>query len=165
MGYTACVYRTVETKFERTDVWREGKWLDLWSVVHFLSGISLAPILSFLHFGAFASTLFALLLLVSYEMWEALVNIEEAPTNRVMDVVVGMTSFLLTFFVLLPLMSPTTHTFLFGLVMAVNSLLSISGWRASKKATTLQKRLLVTYARERAKLLEQRTRLRKRFQR
>ena len=25
--------------FVRSDIWREGQWLDLWSVVHLLSGI------------------------------------------------------------------------------------------------------------------------------
>jgi hypothetical protein len=75
-------------RFIRTDLWREGKWLDLWSVVHFLSGLSLGFGLSFFSFGALPSFLLTVILLIAYELWEAMVRIKEAPTNRVMDVVV-----------------------------------------------------------------------------
>jgi hypothetical protein len=84
-------------RFERTDIWREGKYLDLWSAVHFLSGASLGLgfyFLRFLNIGVTGSIVIVFLLLVAYELWEAMVRIAETPQNRVLDVVVGMVSFL-----------------------------------------------------------------------
>src|SRR3989344_9620144 len=92
-------------RFERTDIWREGKWLDLGSVVHVLSGFSISLGFYYLGLGAFASVALALLSLISYEMWETIVRIEETHTNRFMDVVVGMVSFVPAFFLVAPLLS------------------------------------------------------------
>lgn len=141
--------------FERTDIWREGKWLDLWSVVHILSGISMAFGLYLLHFGAFASVVLALLLLVSYEMWEAMVRIIETPTNRFMDVVVGMVSFLPVFFLIAPSLSTEMFILVSGLVLTLNVMISVFGWFASQKAAALEKRVRTRYANRRARLLKQ----------
>src|SRR4051794_30035219 len=94
---------TSEGKVERMDIWREGKWVDLWSTVHFLSGVSLGLGMYFFTFGTMGSIIITLLLLIGYEMWEAMVKIEETPQNRFMDVVVGIASFLPTFLFIAPL--------------------------------------------------------------
>ncbi len=151
--------------FMRTDLWREGAWLDLWSVVHFLSGSSIGLGLSFLHFGAAASVVLVLLSLISYEMWEALVHIQETPANRFMDVLVGMVSFLLTFFFLVPRLSLPTLVRTFGLIFTINILLSIFGWRASQKAALFEKHLRARYATQHTQFLEQKAHLRKTFRR
>ncbi len=150
-------------KFERTDVWREGKWLDLWSVVHFLSGVSVAFSFYLLHFGALASVALAFVGLVAYEMWEVIVKIEETPTNRFMDVVVGMTSFVPAFFIMAPRLTAQQFAYAFVLVLLVNILSSMIGWRASQKAAELQKRMRQRYESERKKLLKQKTHLKERF--
>src|SRR3989344_7912925 len=95
-----------ETLFIRTDMWREGEWLDLWSVVHFLSGMSVGFVIYLMRFDPLASVVIALLLFTTYEMWEAMVHIKETPANRFMDVVVGMVSFTPTFFYIAPTLSP-----------------------------------------------------------
>lgn len=150
-------------KYDRTDMWREGKWLDLWSVVHFLSGASVGLGFYFLHFGALASVLLALVGLTAYEMWEVIVQIEERPTNRFMDVVVGMASFLPTFFLLAPRLSFIQLVEAFILVLAVNILLSIIGWRVSRKAIELQKRMRARYDAERKKLVKRKNNLQDKF--
>src|SRR3990167_4615278 len=86
-----------EGKLVRTDIWREGKYLDLWSVPHFLSGMAVAFGLFFLDFATNAAFIIAILLLVAYEMFEVIAKIEETRWNRVLDVVVGMASFTPTF--------------------------------------------------------------------
>ncbi len=151
--------------FERTDIWREGEWVDLWSIVHFLSGVLLGFCLHILHYGASASVLLALLLLIIYEMWEAMMKIEETPANRFMDVVVGMASFVPTFFLLIPQLSQTTSILVFGVVLVVDGVLSTAGWRASQKASELRQRVHTKFEIERTKLRKQKTRLRKRFRR
>jgi len=140
--------------FERSDIWREGAWLDLWSVVHLLSGTSTGLGFYFLHFGALPSVVIALLSFILYETWEMLVGIKETSTNRFMDVVVDMASFLPAFFILAPALSATQLVLVFGLVFVVNSILGALGWRASQKAAALEKRLRARYALHRARLAE-----------
>ncbi len=155
---------TESSEFERTDIWREGRWLDLWSVVHLLSGILVGFGLFFLHLGVFSSVVIALLLLILYEMWEAMVGIAEEPTNRFMDVVVGMTGFLPAFFLAL-LLSHTLLILSFGLVLTVNAVMSVFGWQASQKAAALEKRMRERYAKERARLIKRKSQLSERFKR
>jgi hypothetical protein len=150
---------TREGRFERADIWREGKWLDLWSVVHLFSGISVGFVLYFLHFGAPASVILALLSFILYEMWEVIVRIEEAPTNRFMDVVVGMVSFLPTFFLLAPRLSGTLLIFMFGIVLTANVVVSVFGWIASQKAAALEERVRARYLLRRERRLEKKKRL------
>lgn len=138
--------------FERTDIWREGDWLDLWSVVHFLSGGTIALALLALDFDASAATIIAFLLMVMYELWEALVGIEETRANRVMDVVVGMASFVPTFFMLAPLLPAEQVASIFWLVLAVTLVLSAFGWRASRKAAVLERKLRMEYLSQRARM-------------
>ena len=143
-------------KFERTDMWREGKWLDLWSVGHLLSGVSVGLAFYLLPFGNGASVVIAVLGFISYEMWEKIVGIEEASTNRCMDVVVGVVSFLPVFFLLAPLLPETPFILTFGFVLTANIVMSVFGWIASQKAAALQERLRARYARHRVRLLEKR---------
>ena len=150
-------------RFKRTDIWRDGKWIDLWSVVHFLSGISIGLGFYFLHVETFASVALALVSLIAYEMWERLMRMEETFANGCMDVVIGMLSFLVAFFILAPLVSGTVLLYGFGFVLFVDVAMSVFGWRASQKAAALQKRILTRYATERARLLRQKTQLQNKF--
>jgi hypothetical protein len=147
---------TRDGRLERTDIWREGKWIDLWSIVHFLSGISFGLGIYFLKLGTISSIIIVLLLLVGYEMWEAMVKIEETPQNRFMDIVVGMASFLPIFLYLSPIL-PTSHLILlFGLVLTFNVVLATSGWLESRKADELEKKLRADLQQRRARFIADR---------
>ena len=149
--------------FERTDIWREGTWLDLWSVVHFLSGVSIGFGFYFLPFGVFGSFALAFVSLVAYEMWEVIVHIEEAPTNRMMDVVVGMASFIPTYLFLAPHIVGPSFLIVFGVLLVANVGFSVVGWQASQKAATLEANMRARYETERTRLKLQKARLRRRF--
>ncbi len=70
--------------------WAEGRFFDLWMLVHLVSGVA----------GGFSNSLFqlapievlvhALALMVLWEVGEYLVGIGESWNNRVLDVAVGM---------------------------------------------------------------------------
>ena len=138
--------------FTRTDAWREGAWLDLWSVVHLLSGTSIGLGAYALHLTPTLTTLLVLFLLVSYELWEAFVHITEAVTNRCMDVVVGMVGYSLTFYLLGPLLSLVELWCGLSILVLTTTTLSVFGWHASQKAAALKQRVLARYAAERALL-------------
>ena len=150
------MHLTRDGRLERTDIWREGKWLDLWSVVHLLTGVSVGLGFSLVHFGAVASVIIALLGFTAYEMWEKIVGIEEAPTNRIMDVVVGIVSFFPTFFFFAPRLTDGLYVLMFGLMLTANIVMSVFGWTASRKAVVLEEHIRARLARRRARLLERR---------
>jgi hypothetical protein len=148
------MHLTRDGRFERTDIWREGKWVDLWSVVHLLSGASMAFIIYRLPFNTVASVVIALLSLTAYEMWEMIVQIQETPMNRFMDIVVGMVSFLPVYFLLAPRFSTTLYILVFGFVLTANIVMSVFGWIASQKAAMLEAHLRERYEKKRLQRLE-----------
>jgi hypothetical protein len=152
-----------EGKLVRTDIWREGKYLDLWSVPHFLSGMCVAFGLFFLDFATNAAFIIALLLLIAYEMFEVIAKIEETRWNRILDIVVGMASFTPTF-LLLPGVPRTWAIGAFVVVAALDSVLSFFGWLASQKASQLEASLREEFERERVRFVTQRDKLRARWQ-
>ena len=151
---------TSDGRFERSDVWREGKWLDLWSVVHVLTGVSTAFGLSIFRFGFLASTLIALLGFIAYELWEAMVKIEETPQNRVMDVVVGAVSFIPAFLLIVPLFPMPQLIVVFSAILSVNIILSYIGWSASRKAEEFERRLRLELRKQRQHFVARRARFR-----
>lgn len=156
---------TRDGRFERTDIWREGEWLDLWSVVHFLSGMSVGFGFYFAHISAPVATTIAFFSFIAYELWEAKVGIEETPSNRFMDVVVGMASFLPVFFLLAPRLSGSLDIVVFGFTLTANIVMSIFGWIASRKAAVLEERARTRYARGRERLLERTAQVREKLHR
>ncbi|MDB5187622.1 MAG: hypothetical protein JWO50_142 [Candidatus Kaiserbacteria bacterium] len=153
--------------YVRTDMWREGSWLDLWSVVHFLSGICVAFGLAFFHFGANATVVIALLLLIAYEMFEVIAKIDETVTNRIMDVVVGMISFTPVFLFVIPHLTRNQFYEFFIPILALDIFLSVIGWRESQKASELQKKVRseLEKERERMRLRTERRREKRRLNR
>lgn len=150
---------TRDGRFERSDVWREGKWLDLWSVVHLLSGVSFGLALGVLGFGTTASVIIAFLSFVLYETWEAMVKIAETPQNRFMDVVVGMASFVPVFFFSGGL-AANVFILAFGFTLTVNIAMATLGWLASRKAEALEQRLRLRLAERRKRRMERKARKR-----
>lgn len=144
-----------EGKLVRTDIWREGEYLDLWSIPHFLSGMAVGFALFFLDYTGSAAFVIAFLLLVAYEMFEVIAKIEETRWNRVLDVVVGMTSFTPTF-LLLPSVPQGWAIGAFAVVVVLDSVLSFFGWLASHKAAELEKTLRAEFEKERERFARRR---------
>lgn len=153
---------TAAWKHKRTDIWREGKYIDLWSIPHFLSGICVALGLTILGFSASSTAVIGLILLILYEVFEWLVDIEETRANRILDVVVGMASMVPTL-LLLPGLFINDIIALFIVITTANSILSWFGWRASKKAASLQETIRKDFVRSRESIRKGRAQLAKRL--
>lgn len=76
------------------DIWKHGKYIDLWTVVHILSGALLAGIFYYLGLDLFWSATYTLVVLLGWEFFEALVGIGETVGNVVMDIIFGMAGYL-----------------------------------------------------------------------
>lgn len=74
--------------------WREGRYVDLWSINHVLSGIVLASLLFGLKAPFGWSLLAAVALFVGWEVVEVLTGIKEHMPNMIMDVVCDLAGFL-----------------------------------------------------------------------
>jgi len=72
------------------DPWREGKYVDLWSVVHAHAGFLLAWFLFELGLPLAATVALTLLALAAYEGGEQIAGVDEHATNRITDIVFGM---------------------------------------------------------------------------
>ncbi len=150
-----------EGKYIRTDIWREGQWLDLWSVVHFLTGAAIGFFPRYLGVDAVPAFAIVFLLLVMYEMFEAMAKIEETPSNRVMDVVVGMTSFTPAFF-WNETLTLSTSILACGIILTASISLATLGWMASRKASVLEAKMHAEFDAQIEKLRERNERRKKR---
>jgi hypothetical protein len=146
----------------RTDIWREGKYLDLWSVPHFLSGMLVGFALRYIGLATLPAFVIALVLLIAYEFFEYFADIEEMFTNSVMDVVVGMVSFAPTFF-LFPIILPHDALTLFAFTAILDAILSWLGWRASHKAYVFEKKVRAEIEKQRERMREGGEKLKRRL--
>lgn len=71
------------------DIWRHGRYVDLWSLVHLLSGALLALGFYGLGFGLAATLVFSLILLIAWEVFEWAIRIIEPTPNVLIDIIIG----------------------------------------------------------------------------
>ena|SRR3989344_2277427 len=77
------------------DIWKHGKYLDLWSFVHFLSGFVLGGLFYWLGFGFLWAFIYSALLLILWEVFEFFIKIIEPSVNVTVDIVIGLVGFFL----------------------------------------------------------------------
>ena len=137
----------------RTDIWREGEYLDLWSVPHFLSGALLACLIYLLHLPFLYALILATILLIAYEVFEVWVGIYESDWNRRLDVVVGLASFIPTLLIIYDW--SFLSVLILGLIVGIlDGILSYLGWSASQKGLQLELKIQREYEILKNKFLE-----------
>lgn len=75
------------------NAWKHGHYVDLWSFVHFLSGMLLCIGFAWVGFTLLPALLLTLVLLFVWEMYEWLLKILETPTNVSLDILIGVLGF------------------------------------------------------------------------
>lgn len=70
-------------------IWKHGKYLDTWSIVHFLSGCLLAILFYKLDLSFGMALLISLLILIAWEVFEWSIKIIEPSLNVITDLIVG----------------------------------------------------------------------------
>lgn len=74
-------------------VWQERRYLDAWSVNHFLAGVLLASVAVFFVVSLTIAAPLALALFILWELFERLIDAGEAFPNQLLDVVVDAAGF------------------------------------------------------------------------
>ena len=79
------------------NIWGDGKYIDLWHLNHFLAGVLCAGLIIFLNIDMVSGFLISLVLMLSWEVYEIINNIQETQFNRTMDILLGILAFFLTY--------------------------------------------------------------------
>lgn len=156
--YTAPMRFTPQGKLIREDIWREGEYLDLWSVPHFLSGLAVGLGLHLSGLDMLAGVLVAFVLLSAYELFEYVADIDEGRANAILDIVVGMGSCVLAL-TYAPQFPHDRVWLFFTVVLLTDGILSFLGWRESRKAAVLEARFRAEWQKERARMRERRSKI------
>ncbi len=130
---------TSEGKLIRTDIWRKGEYIDLWSVAHMISGTALGFYPRYLHLDIFAAFAIVFALLVAYEVFELVVRIKETFWNHTTDVLFGLVGFTPAYFFSSQLVG-TTSLVACGIATIVALAASGIGWSYSYKTFKLEKK-------------------------
>lgn len=77
------------------NIWKHGKYVDLWSLVHFLAGFLLGGLFYFLGTTFLWALAYSLILMLIWEIFEAATRIIEPSLNVVFDVLMGLAGFFL----------------------------------------------------------------------
>lgn len=80
------------------DLWRDRKYVDLWSAVHFTAGVNIGLLLVFPDVSFIWSVTICLILLIFWEIVEINVGIYELWQNRVVDIIIGLAGFFPAYF-------------------------------------------------------------------
>lgn len=111
-------------------MWKEGQYIDLWSLVHFLFGVLFVFLADFFEL-TFLNAL--IILTVSTTIWElvefASGKAKELFFNKVADVVVADIGFLFMYILLLiNNVGRGVYMFIFSLIAVIFVVLNINGW-------------------------------------
>ena len=130
---------TPEGKVERTDIWKKGDYVDLWSIAHTLSGIALGFYPRYFGLSFFAAFAIVFALLILYELFEVVVHIYETFINHTTDVLFGLLGFIPAYFFDQHLGSEAALIWC-GIATVVAIIASTIGWSYSYKAYKIEKK-------------------------
>ena len=71
------------------DIWKHGKYLDMWSLVHLLSGFLLGGLFYWLGANLVLTLVFSIGIMILWEFFEFATGIIEPSPNVIFDVVTG----------------------------------------------------------------------------
>ncbi len=80
------------------NIWKKGKYIDLWSLNHFVGGVLIARILFFFDLSFWPALSITFVVKMVWEIYELIRNIKESIENKVMDVIIGIFGFLIMYY-------------------------------------------------------------------
>ena len=81
-------------------IWTERKYLDFWSLNHILAGCMLASIFIFFNISFLTSIIISFLILLAWEFFEFFAGIHETMENKILDVIIGLLGFFITYYLM-----------------------------------------------------------------
>lgn len=111
--------------------WREGRYWDLWSITHIVTGAIFAVAGELIGLSLFVTFVIAVLLMSAWELFETVIQVLEGPENRILDIIVGIIGFL----IILPFLpsEQNAQALLLMVLIVLVGMLEFLGWRAYRK--------------------------------
>lgn len=109
--------------------WSHGRYLDLWSFVHFTTGIILGVFASLFSLNEIFSFMVIISLLILYEGIEILGKVSEGPWNILLDIIVGGLGSAFVIFWLGEITTKRNMAGILSLSIAIALLLVSLGWK------------------------------------
>lgn len=109
------------------DIWKHGKYADLWSVVHFLSGFLLGATFFALNYTFLSALIVSTILLLLWEVFEWIIKIAEPSINVAMDMIIGLAGFFASAYLYYFLAIPFEMLH-FSIILTATLLLSLWGF-------------------------------------
>ncbi len=113
--------------------WGEGKYWDLWMLVHISWGVIIACIMNFLFLQTVPAYLIALGAMIAWKTYELLTGIKEELTNLILDIVFEFFGFIGVYEYILPFISLTERIIFLTTIFIIMIILEVIGWRAYRK--------------------------------
>lgn len=85
------------------NIWQENKYIDLWSLNHFLAGASFAGVAWFFKVPFIVAVCICIILFILWEYIEYYTKVGEPKTNQISDVVVATIGFFISYFIQTPI--------------------------------------------------------------
>ena len=114
--------------------WTEGKYFDLWTLTHVLGPAILGLLFDFLHWDEPLVWIVGGVLIISWEVGEWMIGIQETVMNRVLDIIIGYVS-LIGAFMIAQYIEGVFQFSLLGFFVIVLAVLNVFGWRSYKTRT------------------------------
>ena len=119
-------------KISQANLWREGKYVDLWSIPHVLCGVIFVGIFCYFRIEFWSNLILSTLIMIGWEFFELYVlDVHEYLTNKIMDVVTGLFGFLVMYALILKFGILTMLPWLVAVII-IWLLLNYWGFKAHK---------------------------------
>ena len=108
-------------------IWKHGTYIDTWSLVHLLSGFVLGSLFYYLGFNLSWAFTDSLIVLMIWEVVEALIRVIERPLNVVSDIVIGILGFSISAYLYFFLNTEFSLSFFFT-ILGIHIILAVLGF-------------------------------------
>ena len=86
------------------NIWQENKYIDLWSLNHFLFGASLAGVAWYFKISFILAILISVAMFMAWEFIEYYTKVGESQINQISDIVIASIGFFVFYFIQTPLL-------------------------------------------------------------
>ncbi|MBX3173882.1 MAG: hypothetical protein KF709_05685 [Gemmatimonadaceae bacterium] len=114
--------------------WREGRFFDLWMLVHLVAGFTGATTNVVWNLTTPRVVAVAIALMLAWEVAEFVAGVRESWENRLLDIAIGLVGVVMAQWLVAPL-SLTTRQRACLVALAVLAVLSAAGWLAFRRRT------------------------------
>ncbi len=99
-----CLVKYATLKYRMKNIWQENKYIDLWSLNHFLSGASLAGVAWYFKISFILAIIISVAIFIAWEFIEYYTKVGESQINQISDIIIAIIGFCVFYFIQTPLL-------------------------------------------------------------